>query len=174
MIKVLAQTKNLRRGHATQGKLKKIHIDETEEGYANFMAPRRMQYIRQRVKDVMENAESRIKKAKKELASEEADSEKAKAKGKDAQDAAAKKVTAAKQTLSQEEAYKQDAEELKTILDAKVLQPETETYLTPEWDEMVPFPSSTCSPNPYIHGDLAPNISTISSMENAVRRLWRE
>ena len=35
MIKVLAQMKHLRRGHDTQGRLKKINIDQTYEGYAN-------------------------------------------------------------------------------------------------------------------------------------------
>lgn len=45
MIKVLAQMKNLRRGHDAQGRLKKINIDSTYEGYANFMAPMRMKKI---------------------------------------------------------------------------------------------------------------------------------
>ena len=38
MIKVLGQLKNLRRSHDTQGKLKRIRVDQTSEGYANFMA----------------------------------------------------------------------------------------------------------------------------------------
>ena len=33
------------------------------------------------------------------------------------------------------------AEYAKTVYDAGVLQPSTNTSLTPEWDEMVPFPT---------------------------------
>ncbi|KAI4268581.1 MAG: hypothetical protein LQ337_007755, partial [Flavoplaca oasis] len=50
MIKVVAQMKNLRRGHTSQGEIKKIEIDQTYEGYANFMAPGRMQMIASDVK----------------------------------------------------------------------------------------------------------------------------
>ena len=91
MIKVLAQMKNLRRGHDTQGTLKKINIDQTYEGYANFMAPDRMEKIRSAV----EKADSQVG---------------------------------------------------NRIFDEGILKPRTETYLTPEWDEMIPFPTSTSLP----------------------------
>lgn len=129
MIKVLAQTKNLRRGHDTQGRLKRINIDETEEGYANYMAPKRMVDIRERVRTTLEKAESRIKEATKVVA---------KAKSKTAEE-----LDEAEKALVREKTEQKDAQELRTILDSKVLQPEAETYLTPEWDEMIPFPTST-------------------------------
>lgn len=87
MIKVLAQMKNLRRGHDTQGKLKKINIDQTYEGYANFMAPDRMEKIRCEVEKANTKAGNKI-------------------------------------------------------FDERILKPRTETYLTPEWDEMIPFPTT--------------------------------
>lgn len=51
MIKVLAQMKNLRPGHDTQGRLKKVNIDQTYEGDANFMAPDRLEEIRCQVEE---------------------------------------------------------------------------------------------------------------------------
>ena len=89
MIKVLAQMKNLRRGHDTQGTLKKINIDQTYEGYANFMAPGRMEKIRCAVEE------------------------------------------------------RADSQAGNRVFDEGILKPRTETYLTPEWDEMIPFPTST-------------------------------
>lgn len=91
MIKVLAQMKNLRRGHDTQGKLKKINIDQTYEGYANFMAPDRMERIRCEVEKANSKAGNKV-------------------------------------------------------FDERILKPRTETYLTPEWDEMIPFPTSMLIP----------------------------
>ena len=90
MIKVLAQMKNLRRGHDTQGRLKKIDIDQTYEGYANFMAPARMEKIRCEVEKANSKAGNKV-------------------------------------------------------FDERILKPRTETYLTPEWDEMIPFPTSKSS-----------------------------
>lgn len=78
MIKFVALMKNPRRGHDTQGRLKKILVDETQEGYANFMAPERIKWI-----------------------SKHAPQE---------------------------------------IWDKHKLTPETDAYLTPSWDEFVPFP----------------------------------
>ena len=96
MIKVLAQMKNLRRGHDTQGRLKKINIDQTYEGYANFMAPDRMEKIRWEVEKANSKAGNKV-------------------------------------------------------FDERILRPRTETYLTPEWDEMIPFPTSTyILPYPFI------------------------
>ena len=86
MIKVLAQMKNLRRGHDTQGRLKKINIDQTYGGYANFMAPDRMEKIRCEVKEANSKAGN-------------------------------------------------------NVFDERILKPRTETYLMPEWDEMIPFPT---------------------------------
>ena len=37
MVKFIAQMKNPRRGHDAQGKLKKINLGWTAEGYSNFM-----------------------------------------------------------------------------------------------------------------------------------------
>ena len=91
MVTVLAQMRNLRRGHAAQGRLKRVHIDASYEGYANFMAPQRMKQI-----------ESDVRAARR---------------GADADDAAA-------------------------VFDTGVLKPSVDTYLTPEWDEMVPFPTT--------------------------------
>ncbi|KAI9723451.1 MAG: hypothetical protein M1828_004181 [Chrysothrix sp. TS-e1954] len=95
MIKVVAQLKNLRRGHDVSGHLKKIQIDSTNEGWANFMAPLRVKSIAQAVA---------VESAKK-------DSEYSK-------------------------------EYLRSVYDPNVLKPAYETFLTPEWDEMVPFPTT--------------------------------
>lgn len=86
MIKVLAQMKNLRRGHDTQGKLKHIRIPSSYETYATFMAPGRMDQIQADV--------------------EHAD------------------------------------EDLSDIFNTQVMKPTMDTYMTPEWDEMVPFPTT--------------------------------
>lgn len=96
MIKVLAQTKNLRPGHDAQGRLKKVNIDTSYEGYSNFMAPGRMRRIAAQVKASVDNAKDKTK------AKEEADK----------------------------------------VFTKDVLKPRTDTYLTPEWDEFVPFPTS--------------------------------
>ncbi|KAF4452113.1 hypothetical protein F53441_5046 [Fusarium austroafricanum] len=86
MIKFIAQMKNPRRGHDTQGMLKKISLDSTPEGYANYMAPGRVAWIEQQV-DKIKNQR------------------------------------------------KADA-----IYTSDILRPEADTYLTPAWDEFVPFP----------------------------------
>ncbi|KAK8017843.1 hypothetical protein PG993_014169 [Apiospora rasikravindrae] len=83
MIRFVAQMKNPRRGHDAQGRLKRIPLDSTCEGYAHFMAPERVAWIRQQVRGL-------------------------KGAGK--------------------------------IWNDDVLQPKTDTYLTPTWDEFVPFP----------------------------------
>lgn len=44
MIKTIAQMKNPRRGHDAQGRLKKVNIDASAEGYSNFMAPMRVRF----------------------------------------------------------------------------------------------------------------------------------
>ena len=90
MITVLAQMKNLRKGHDAQGRLKKINIDASYEGYANFMAPMCMKKIESDVKAALNGTDER------------------------AQDAA-------------------------KVFDTRILKPSVDTYLTPTWDETVPF-----------------------------------
>jgi hypothetical protein len=85
MVKFIAQMKNPRRGHDAQGKLKKVRIDESAEGYANYMAPMRVERIRV-------------------------------------------------QTLPLPKTERDN------IFSDDVLRPTTDTYLTPNWDEMIPFP----------------------------------
>ena len=107
MVKVLAQLKNLRRGHDTQGKLKRFRIDQTSEGYANFMAPMRVEEIRREAK---------------------------------------RQTTDEVDTLILSNNYQAKAwETKKDIFDDDVLKPQTDTYLTAEWNEMIPFPTSTSS-----------------------------
>ncbi|CZS85760.1 unnamed protein product [Fusarium graminearum] len=93
MVKVLAQLKNLRRGHDTQGVSKKVSIDAASVGYANYMAPMRLKEIELKVKEARE---------KKELTEEQ----------------------------------------LEAIFPSEIRKPATATYLTTEWDEMVPFPTT--------------------------------
>lgn len=95
MIRTIAQMKNARRGHDAQGRLKKVKLDESNEGYANFMAPMRMERIRRQVEKAEEEGEGHG---------------------------------------------------LREVYTDKVLKPATDTYLTAEWDEMVPFPESTYFP----------------------------
>ncbi|KAH7141556.1 putative prostaglandin G/H synthase 2/cyclooxygenase 2, pgh2/cox2 [Dactylonectria estremocensis] len=85
MVKFIAQMKNPRRGHDAQGRLKRILLDSTLEGYANYMAPMRVDWIKEQVK-----------------------------------------------RLKDKEADK--------IFTDNILRPEADTYLTPTWDEFVPFP----------------------------------
>jgi hypothetical protein len=86
MIKFIAQMKNPRRGHDTQGRLKRVHLDQTTEGYANYMAPMRVQRIKE-----------------------------------------------------QESQRGEKASKL-NVMTHQILNPEFDTYLTPNWDEFVPCP----------------------------------
>ena len=107
MIKVLARLRNLRRGHNTQGKLKRFRIDQTSEGYANFVAPVRVEEIRRKAK---------------------------------------RQNTDEIDTITQSHSYQAKAwETKKDIFDDDVLKPQTDTYLTAEWDEIIPFAMSTSS-----------------------------
>ncbi|KAI8668499.1 hypothetical protein NCS55_00876100 [Fusarium keratoplasticum] len=94
MVKVLAQLKNLRRGHDTQGMNKKINIDASSEGYSNYMAPMRMSEIQMKVAKMEDGA-------------------------------------------SEEE-----KEELSRLFNERPMRPAMSTYLTAEWDEMLPFPTT--------------------------------
>ncbi|KAI8630354.1 heme peroxidase-domain-containing protein [Xylariaceae sp. FL1651] len=85
MIKFIAQMKNPRRGHEAQGKLKRIRLDSVAEGYANYMAPMRVRWIK-------------------------------------------------------EQATRLEKKEAEKISTDGILRPEADTYLTPTWDEFVPFP----------------------------------
>ena len=76
MIKVMAQMRNLRRAHHTQGRLKRINIDQGYESYASYMAPMRVEELRRKKKE------------------------------------------------------------------KPAPRPDLDTYVTPEWDEMIPFPST--------------------------------
>lgn len=87
MIKFIAQMKDARRGHDTQGRVKKVNLDSSAEGYLNFMAPMRMQRIAQQAKLV-------------------------------------------------------GGEDAEKVYTNGILRPATDTFLTAEWDEMVPFPNS--------------------------------
>ncbi|KAI1862162.1 uncharacterized protein JN550_010465 [Neoarthrinium moseri] len=60
MVKFVAQMKNPRPGHNTQGKLRKIHLDSTLEGYANYMAPMRLSWIKEQVKRLKPEEAQRI------------------------------------------------------------------------------------------------------------------
>jgi hypothetical protein len=132
MIKVLAQMKNLRPGHDSQGKLKKVNLDSSYEGYSNFMAPQRMRQIESEVSEVIKDARARG-----DLKAEE---------------------------------------EAKKIFTKDILRPKTDTYLTPEWDEFVPFPTSkSCTifsfcPSFFCNKYLETN--NLSSMESSLRWLW--
>ncbi|KAK1777626.1 heme peroxidase-domain-containing protein [Copromyces sp. CBS 386.78] len=99
MIKVLAQLKDLRRGHDTQGNLKKIALDSSYATYTNFMAPQRIRQINAKVREAMAEAKAANKLDK--------------------------------------------VEELKKKYNLDRLRcPATDTYMTPEWDEMIPFPTT--------------------------------
>jgi len=86
MIKFIALTRNTRRGPAAQGELKRVHLEPTSEGYANFMAPGRVQWIKEQVEDL------------------------------------------------------EDKKKASKIYNDKIFRPGFDTYLTPTWDEYVPFP----------------------------------
>ena len=122
MIKVMAQMKNLRRSHTSQGVVKKIEIDQTNEGYANFMAPDRMHMIASDSKHAEEALE--YFRHAYEYSEEPV-------RGMDPKHAAAKL-----------EHLEQRAKDAKKIYSPKVLTPKQETYLSAEWDEMIPFPTS--------------------------------
>lgn len=52
MVKCVAQMRNVRRGHDAQGRLKSIQLDDSEEGYANFMAAGRVDSIAAQVQNL--------------------------------------------------------------------------------------------------------------------------
>ncbi|KAJ0165001.1 Linoleate 10R-lipoxygenase [Colletotrichum tanaceti] len=86
MIKFIALTRNTRRGTAAQGELKRIHLEATAEGYANYMAPGRVERIREQVDQL------------------------------------------------------EDRKEASRIFNDKVFVAGFDAFLTPAWDEYVPFP----------------------------------
>ena len=87
MIRTVAQMRNPRYGHDCQGRVKKINLDSSAEGYSNFMAPMRMIRISRQVESLPEDVS-------------------------------------------------------RDIYTDEILRPATETYLTAEWDEFVPFPNT--------------------------------
>ena len=125
MVKVMAQTKDLRRGHDSQGKVKRIEIDQTSEGYANFMGPGRVQEIKhdaERAPIVLKKYEEKLKSLEPPKSEEE------------------------KKEREAHLAYLKKRVEQSSVYTTKVLKPKQDTYLTAEWDEMVPFPTSESSP----------------------------
>ncbi|KAL8785819.1 MAG: hypothetical protein Q9213_003126 [Squamulea squamosa] len=125
MIKVVAQMKNLRRGHTSQGQLKKIPIDQTSEEYANFMAPGRMNMIASDVK----MAEKRLElfdKAKKHTSFENEEEKKGYEMARKAE----------------RDLLRRQFEDATKVFSKDILKPQAETYLSAERDEMVPFPTT--------------------------------
>jgi len=102
MIKIFAQMKNARRGHDTQGRLKRVRLDASSEGYTNYMAPMRIQRISKEV-ELLKQKE--IERAEKDGGTP-------------------------------------DLKQFEGVYTDRILRPATETFLTAEWDEMVPFPNS--------------------------------
>lgn len=122
MIKVMAQMKNLRRSHTFQGTVKKVAIDQTYEGYANFMAPGRMQSI---AYDAA-NAEAALDQFRE---AETKNAEPAKSMNKD-------------QRKAHKDLLQQRIKDASKVFTDDVLKPAADTYLTAEWDEFVPFPTT--------------------------------
>ncbi|KAL8990819.1 MAG: hypothetical protein Q9169_008029 [Polycauliona sp. 2 TL-2023] len=125
MIKCAAQMKNLRRGHTSQGEIKKISIDQTYEGYANFMAPGRMQMIASDVK----LAETRLD----YLLTHPEDTSKM---------TKEKKMESETKFKADKLLLERQIEDAKDVFSEDILKPKADTYLTAEWDEMVPFPTT--------------------------------
>lgn len=122
MIKVMAQLKNLRRGHTAQGIVKKVEIDSSNEGYANFMAPDRMRMIER-------DAAMAAAELKKFQDSEENGTEPAQSMPAEAKEA-------------QRKLLQQRVLDAQKVYSPEILRPQADTFLTAEWDEMVPFPTS--------------------------------
>ena len=118
LLTVAAQLKDLRRSHTNQGQLKTIQIDQSSEGYANFISPGRMNQIAYDATNAKAEYEAELKKEA-------------------GLTAAQKKDNAAVKEFKEKRV--QDAAK---VWSPKILKPANETYLSPEWDEMVPFPSS--------------------------------
>lgn len=119
MIKVMAQMKNLRRGHTSQGLVKKIEVDQTYEGYANFMAPGRMQMVASDAERAPIDLE-----AYRELKSS---------------------MNGSEEPDEMEQLLVQRVKDADKVFDSDVLKPKSDTYLSPSWDEMIPFPTSKFS-----------------------------
>ena len=120
MIKVAAQMQNLRRGHTSQGFVKRVQIDQTSEGYANFMADGRMKSIKHDAKQ-----------AEKELNKYESG-----------------KLSSPEEEAAHQKFLRQRFLDAGKVYSEGLLKPEQDTYLTAEWDEMVPFPTSKCPRTP--------------------------
>lgn len=141
MIKVFAQMRNLRRGHDTQGRLKTVNIDEISQGYANFMAQLRIVEIHDKVHKELFGPKDKMPEKGAPLNKAEEEAKRARA--------LADPIRAEKEAKAEQEAAKakaerahEDAKKLVDIFSSQVLQPQTDMFLTPEWDEMVPFPTS--------------------------------
>lgn len=126
MIKIMAQMKNLRRGHTSQGTIKKVEIESSNEGYANFMAPGRMQMI----KNDVEMAKTLLEKFQLDEKNEKEQEKPMTQKEKEAKEV--------KRKFLQQRVI--DAE--KKVYNNDILKPKADTFLTAEWNEMIPFPTS--------------------------------
>lgn len=155
MIKIMAQMKNLRRGHTSQGIIKKVEIESSNEGYANFMAPGRMQMIKNDVemaKTLLEKFRLDEKKIKQE-------------KPMTLEEKEAKEV---ERKFLQQRVI--DAE--KKVYNNDILKPKADTFLTAEWNEMIPFPTSKSTFS--LPASILRTNSVSFSMETALRRLRRK
>ncbi|KAK1977598.1 linoleate diol synthase [Colletotrichum cereale] len=86
MIKFISLTRNTRRGPAAQGELKHVHLEPTAEGYATYMAPERVKWIKKQCDELM------------------------------------------------------DRKKASRIFNDNIFLPGFDAFLTPAWDEYVPFP----------------------------------
>ena len=119
MDKVMAQMKNLRRAHTSQGHVKKIEIDQTYEGYANFVAPGRMQMIASDARLAPTKLHDSRHSDKSNLSREEL-----------------------ARVAAEEKFLQQQVKDAGKVFSPDILKPKADTYLTAEWDEMIPFPTS--------------------------------
>jgi len=139
MIKIFAQMKNARRGHDTQGRLKRVRLDASSEGYTNYMAPMRIQRISKEVELLKRQEIERAEKA----------------------------------------GGTPDLEQFEGVYTNRILRPATETFLTAEWDEMVPFPNSKPSTSSFpskcvfmnSHTDRLLQLGRLDSMASAGRTM---
>ena len=127
MVRVMAQLKDLRRAHTSQGLVKRIETDQTYEGYANFMADGRMKLIALEARQAATDLEKYFGK----YPARQADLEKA-----------IKSDKIEELEDSSERYLVSRFVDATRIFSQDVLKPKQDTYLTASWDEMVPFPTS--------------------------------
>ena len=136
MIKVAAQLKDLRRGHTSQGLVKRIEIDQTSEGYANFMADGRMKLIAHDAERAATDFKEYLDKNPKRQRDLEG---------------ALNDDTIDDVEDPQERLLLSRVKDASHIYSREVLKPKQDTYLTASWDEMVPFPTSKTLSSPLLN-----------------------